>query len=205
MLPGPDVLKRSKDGAAARIISRIMLIMLIALPSRRVVSLVRPSEKPRCRHTDPAATPITNPISPMSAFRSPAARRRTIRRGQPRNTSAPIETQAPIRKRITGDEPERGLNSPFITEMMNAPSTRPRISGLRYCTVAVLCSPRLPAISRRKQAMQNPMLPGLPRSTRTNAAAATSAPVRISFLKYNDFHALSSIFCYNTGYEKDLF
>ena len=42
------------------------------------------------------------------------------------------------------------------------PSTKPMISGRTYWTLAAECRPRAPEISRRKQAMQNPMLEGFP-------------------------------------------
>ena len=38
-----------------------------------------------------------------------------------------------------GGEPARALNSLLATLMMNAPSTRPMISGRTYCTFAALC------------------------------------------------------------------
>ena len=62
--------------------------------------------------------------------------------------------------------------------MRNAPSTRPMISGRTYCTLAALCRPQAPAVSRRKQAMQKPMLAGLPIAVRMRAARPTATPAR---------------------------
>ena len=40
--------------------------------------------------------------------------------------------------RTAGAEPARARNSLVATDMMKAPSTRPMISGRRYCTLAAL-------------------------------------------------------------------
>ena len=120
--------------------------------------------------------PTVNPSSAVKAFRSPPARRSTMRRGQPKNTRAPIITSAPSTKRTAGDEPALALNSFAATLITKAPSTRPMISGRTYCTGAALCSPHAPAISRRKQAMQKPMLAGFPKNVSSTAASPTAAP-----------------------------
>ena len=120
--------------------------------------------------------PSAKPIRATRAFRSPPPRRRTIRRGQPRNTSAPIITSAPSRKRVAGEEPPFALNSPFTRAMTMAPSTRPMISGRMYWTFAAPCRPRPPAMSRSKQAMQKPMFAGLPKALSAKAAMPTATP-----------------------------
>ena len=124
----------------------------------------------------PMKMPRVKPTRPTTAFRSPPPIRRTIRRGQPRKASAPIMTKAPSTKRVAGEEPALARNSLVATDMMNAPSTRPMISGRTYCTLAAPCIPTAPVMSRRKQAMQNPMLAGLPRWVSTTAARPTTAP-----------------------------
>ena len=59
----------------------------------------------------------------------------------------------------------------------------PMISGRMYCTLAALCSPKAPAMSRSKQAMQKPMFFGFPAAVRIRAATPTTTPVsRISQL-----------------------
>ena len=55
---------------------------------------------------------------------SPPPMRMTIRRGHPRNTSAPIITNTATIKRIMGDEPPLGLNSPRRKAMAVDPSTK---------------------------------------------------------------------------------
>ena len=71
------------------------------------------------------------------------------------------------------------------------------ISGRTYCTFAALCSPTAPAISRSKQAIQKPMLPGFPSAVSASAASPTATPggkdkpvlffhVVFSFLRYSD-------------------
>ena len=124
----------------------------------------------------PMKMPRVKPTRPTTAFRSPPPIRRTIRRGQPRKASAPIMTKAPSTKRVAGEEPALARNSFVATDMMNAPNTRPMISGRTYCTLAAPCIPTAPVMSRRKQAMQKPMLAGLPRWVSTTAARPTTAP-----------------------------
>ena len=85
-------------------------------------------------------------------------------------------TKAPSTKRVAGEEPALARNSLVATDMTKAPSTRPMISGRTYCTLAAPCIPTAPVMSRRKQAMQNPMLAGLPRWVSTTAARPTTAP-----------------------------
>ena len=111
------------------------------------------------------------------AFQSPPARRRYARQGQPRNTSAPIIANMPSRKRTSGADPVRGLNSRKIKAATSEPSTKPMISGRMYWTAAARCSPSAPAMSRLKQATQMPMLPGLPSLTRMGASTPTAMPV----------------------------
>ena len=134
--------------------------------------------KPRLRQAMPMRMPIKKPMRPTSAFKSPPPRRSTIRSGQPRKASAPMTTNPPMTKRSAGDEPARALNSLPATLMRNAPSTRPMISGRTYCTLAALCRPQAPAVSRRKQAMQKPILAGLPIAVRMRAARPTATPAR---------------------------
>ena len=70
-----------------------------------------------------------------------------------------------------GEEPPRGLNSFRRKAITVEPRTRPMISGRMYWTMPVPTSAskparwkfRAPAMSRRKQAMQKPMLAGLPK------------------------------------------
>ena len=88
-----------------------------------------------------------------------------MRKGQPRNIRQPIITKNPSTNRVIGDEPPFPRNSFLHRAMINAPSTSPMISGRTYCTAAALCSPSAPEVSRRKQAMQKPMLLGFPNST----------------------------------------
>ena len=76
------------------------------------------------------------PTSPATAVRSPPPSRSTIRRGQPKNISAPTMTKKPSTNRVTGEEPPWALNSLPATDIIKAPSTRPMISGRMYCTMA---------------------------------------------------------------------
>ena len=89
-------------------------------------------------------------------------------------------TQNAIMKRSIGDEPPRGLNSPLTRLITNAPSTRPMISGLTYCTAPALWSLTAPEMSLMKHAMQNPMFPGFPKIVRRTAAIPTMQPVTMS-------------------------
>ena len=109
--------------------------------------------------------PATNPTRPTTALRSPPARRRTIRKGQPKNIRQPIITKKPRKNRVTGEEPPRGENSPLAMESPIAPRISPMISGRIYCTASALCKPKPPAVSRIKQARQNPIFAGFPMST----------------------------------------
>ena len=109
--------------------------------------------------------PTTNPTSPTTAFRSPPARRSTIRKGQPRNISAPTMTKKEMMKRVMGEEPPRGENSPRTRDRIIAPRTRPMTSGRIYCTASARCNPRPPAVSRIKHARQNPIFAGFPSNT----------------------------------------
>ena len=122
--------------------------------------------------------PRANPSRATSAFKSPPPKRSIIRRGQPRNTRAPIMTSAPSRNRVAGEEPPLARNSPFTKAMIMAPRTRPMISGRMYWTTAAEWSPSVPAISRSKQAMQKPMFAGFPKALRARAAMPTATPDR---------------------------
>ena len=124
----------------------------------------------------PMNMPITKPTRATSALRSPPPRRMTIRSGQPRNARAPIITNAPSTKRVAGELPPFARNSPLTSAIMKEPSTRPIISGRTYCTFAAPCRLHAPAMSLRKQAMQKPMLAGLPSAVSSTAARPTSAP-----------------------------
>ena len=75
-------------------------------------------------------------------------------------------TKKPIKKRVTGEEPPLGENSPLAMERAMAPRIRPIISGRIYCTASALCSPSPPAVSLMKQARQKPILAGFPSSTK---------------------------------------
>jgi len=86
-----------------------------------------------------------------------------MRKGQPRKTKAPIMTKAPRTKRVAGAEPV--LGSKFFAGQGHNKGTQyqANISGRTYCTALALCRLKAPAISRSKQAMQNPILAGLPK------------------------------------------
>ena len=131
---------------------------------------------PFFRKNTPARIPATNPIRPKMALKSPPARRRIIRNGQPRNIRQPIMTNIPITKRVTGAEPPLGLNSFIASARIQDPSTRPTISGRIYCTAAALWNPSAPVVSRRKQAMQNPMFAGFPKYTSATAMIPMMIP-----------------------------
>ena len=75
-----------------------------------------------------------------------------------------------------GALPPLGENSLKATAMMVEPRMRPMISGLMYWTAAAESRPRAPAVSRMKQAMQKPMLPGLPKNTSAEAMTPIIAP-----------------------------
>ena len=78
--------------------------------------------------------PRTKPIKPIQAFRSPAAMRMTMRRGQPKNTRAPIIMMKPSAKRTMGEEPAVERYSLVAMAIRKAPTTMPTISGRKYCT-----------------------------------------------------------------------
>ena len=110
------------------------------------------------------------------AFPSPPARRRIIRNGHPRNIRHPIITKAPSVNLVTGAEPSLGRNSFVISDTMHAPSTSPMISGRMYCTAAAEWSPNAPVVSRKKQAIQNPMFAGFPKNTSIAEITPISTP-----------------------------
>ena len=60
----------------------------------------------------------------------------TIRKGQPRNTSAPIIMIIPRTNLVIGEDPAVDRYSLVATDIKNAPRTRPIISGLAYCTAS---------------------------------------------------------------------
>ena len=120
---------------------------------------------------------MAKPTRPTSALPSPPANRSTIRRGQPRKAKAPIITKPPSTNRSAGEEPALARNS-RATAMIKAPSTRPTISGRTYCTLSAPCIPKAPVMSRRKQAMQKPMLAGLPKAVSSTAASPTAPPAK---------------------------
>ena len=146
-----------------------------------------------------------NPRRPTIPFRSPPARRSTMRSGHPRNTRAPTIMKNPSTKRSTGLEPPRGRNSPFAIEMPMAPKTRPMISGRRYCTTGAECNLRAPAVSRTKHAMQNPMFLGFPKATNNTAMMPTTEPATSRFrLSFVISIATMMIPLYNTKYKENL-
>ncbi len=96
------------------------------------------------------------------AFKSPPASLRTILNGQPKKAKAPIMTVIPSKNLVKGEEPPFALNSFAITAVINAPKIMPITSGLMYANLAAPCIPSAPVISLKKQAIQTPILPGLP-------------------------------------------
>ena len=82
-----------------------------------------------------------------------------------------------------GEEPPRGENSPLAMESPIAPRISPMISGRIYCTASALCKPKPPAVSRIKQARQNPMLAGLPISTSATEIIPMIPPARAMLIR----------------------
>ena len=121
--------------------------------------------------------PAAKPTRPTTAFKSPPAIRSSILNGQPKNIRQPIIAKKPSTKRVSGELPPFGENSPCRYAAPSAPSTRPLISGRIYCTALAACSPRPPAVSRKKQAIHRPMLAGLPKNTNIAAIRPITAPV----------------------------
>ena len=105
-------------------------------PLSLFVSCARPRLKPFLSANAPVPTPSTKPINATHAFRSPADIRITIRSGQPRKIREPIIITIPRIKRIIGEDPAVERYSFVATEIINAPITRPMISGLAYCTTS---------------------------------------------------------------------
>ena len=136
--PGPDSENKKSEGNARNMTKTKIVAAGNAAPSSLVASLALPSEKPLERKMHPTPMPAMKPRSATNAFISPPARRRTILRGQPRKTRAPIITKKPITNRSTGLEPERGRKSPVITLMANDPRIIPMISGLIYSTIGAV-------------------------------------------------------------------
>ena len=99
----------------------------------------------------------------------------------------------PSTKRVMGALPPRGENSLKARAMIVLPRIRPMISGRMYWTAAAESRPRAPTVSRMKQAMQKPMLPGFPRKTRSDAMTPMTAPPQmIATLSLPWFMALPS-------------
>ncbi len=119
-------------------------------------------------------------MRPTHAFRSPPAMRSTIRSGQPRKMSAPIIMMKPRTKRVIGDDPAVERYSRVARAIRNEPTTRPTISGRKYCTVSVVCSFKDPAMSRMKHAAHIAMLPGLPKYASSAMPTPTTTPTRAS-------------------------
>ena len=135
MLPGPASLAFKTDENSARI--RIPTIIAGSMvPPTLFTACALPRLKPFFRANTPVPTPRINPINATHAFKSPADIRITIRSGHPKNTREPITIIIPRMKRIIGDEPPVERYSFVATEIANAPSTRPIISGLAYCTTS---------------------------------------------------------------------
>lgn len=162
MLPGPLSLLLSSVVASAS--TRMPAISTgSTYPFILFAAWARPRLNPFFNAMTPVPTPRINPISATQAFRSPADIRMIILSGHPRNTSEPMARIIPSTNRTMGDEPAIERYSFVAAEIMNAPSTRPMISGLAYCTVSVECIPRAPAVSLIKHAIQNAILAGLPK------------------------------------------
>lgn len=131
LLPGPSVLA-AYTPVTAPMIKSARRSTGSTYPLDFCVSYALPSENPFFRKNEPVAIPPANPTSATYAFRSPAAIRRTIRSGHPKNTSAPITMIAPRTKRIIGEEPAVALYSFVTSEIANAPTANPTISGRKY-------------------------------------------------------------------------
>ena len=142
-LPGPVVEKkigptrlpsasRPNSGATTKSTSRIITNTGIIQPAAAAVGRLRPRLKPRLRKTMPSPIPTIKPIIPGIAFQSPPLSRRKARQGQPRKTSAPIMANMPSKKRTSGEEPPRGLNSRKMSAAIKEPNTKPMISGRIY-------------------------------------------------------------------------
>ncbi len=129
------------------------------------------------------------------AFRSPPARRSKARQGQPRKARAPIMAKLPRMKRSNGEDPLRALNSRKSRAAANAPSTKPMISGRRYCTTAARCRPSAPAMSRSKQATQMPILGGLPSFCSKGARMPMAAPAVMIPAREAEKCFLNSVIC----------
>ena len=191
--PGPSLLNARSAGNAHRITSSTTVIAGIATPSVSPSGTDFLSVKPFLRYTIPPRIPQKNPIRPMIAFQSPPAILRIILSGQPRNMRAPTMTKNESTNLVIGDEPPRTLNSFPQTDIINAPRISPIISGRAYCTTGAVWSLRAPVVSLKKQAIQKPMLAGLPYLTRSTAAAPTTSPVMIIRVLFS-FFIVSSLF-----------
>jgi hypothetical protein len=109
--------------------------------------------------------------------------------------SAPIIIKTPRANLSKVLEPPLDLNSLNLRAHKNAPSTSPIISGRRYWTTAARCNPSPPAISLRKQAMQKPILAGLPCKTRKTAIMPNNTPaVMIGYFSFKTSTSFLKIF-----------
>jgi hypothetical protein len=97
----------------------------------------------------------------------------------------------PRKNRIIGEEPPLALNSLKAKDVINAPRTKPVISGLIYCAPEAWCSPSAPVISRMKQVTVNPLFSGLPQFVNRAAKAPVAVPAIMSLPRVDNnlFHA----------------
>ena len=153
----------------------------IETPSSPLCFSALPRENPLLRKTHPTPIPAMNPTRAIKALRSPPPSLITILRGHPRNTRAPSITINPMMNLKSGEDPPRGRKSPRRTLKAKEPRMIPMISGLTYSTIGAVWRCMAPAVSRRKQAMQNPMFPGFPKTVNTTAATPIMTPVIASF------------------------
>ena len=77
----------------------------------------------------PRKIPAAKPARPTTAFRSPPARRSTMRSGQPRKASAPIMTNAPSTKRSAGRRTGSGF--PFLRGQRHQEAAEHKTDDLR--------------------------------------------------------------------------
>jgi hypothetical protein len=76
--------------------------------------------------------PAKNPTKPITAFISPPAIRNAIRKGQPKNSNAPIITHAPNTNLVNGADAPLSFHSFVAIAAIKAPINIPMISGLMY-------------------------------------------------------------------------
>lgn len=145
-------------------------------PEKGITFVARPRVYPDLRKRTPNQIPAAKPASPKIALPSPPANRSKALQGHPKKTNAPTMAKNPKKKRMMGEEPPLGLNSLKSSAAINAPRTKPMISGRIYWTSAARWSPSAPAISLSMQATQIPMLPGLPHFCKSGAKTPTKTP-----------------------------